>query len=86
MRIVEFPGCNTWLNKPEDMTDEQCEGVPAFRSKDEDGYPFTLVALQPNYEDQKAIAAGRPIMLKILGNAFPPIATFTMDENDQPNF
>lgn len=86
MHAVNFPEANIFLNKPADMTDAQCEGIPAYRSIDADGFPYTLVNMMPNKEDIEAINRGGAIALKIVGNAFPPFAMFTINENGEGNF
>jgi len=86
MLPVDFEGTNLTLNKPSEMTDEQCQSVKAFKGIDQEGFPFILLAFKPNYEDIEAIKAGRPIMLKIITAAsIPPVAMYTYDENFNAN-
>lgn len=85
MYPIDFEGANTNLVKPENMTDEQCYSLPAFRGEDENGFKFTLVAFKPNYEDLRALQEGRPLYLKVLGEGFAPVALFTLDENGNAN-
>lgn len=68
------------------MTDEECYSVWAHAGIDANGYPYYMTCWQPSYEDKKAIAEGRPIMVKVLSKALPPMALFTLDENDEGNF
>jgi len=86
MRGVKFEGATFDLVKPKDMTDEQCLPLPAMRGVDANGFPFILTAFEPNHEDLKALQEGRPLFLKVIGNAFPPVALFTCDENGEGNF
>lgn len=86
MLPVDFEGTNITFTKPKDMTDEECLPVNAFKGIDTAGFPFILLAFQPNYEDIQAIKEGRPIMLKIMtAGPMPPVAMYTYDENFKPN-
>lgn len=80
MLPVDFEGTNINLTKSSNMTDEQCSEVRAFKGVDVDGFPFFLTAWQPSKEDIEAINAGRPIMLKVMGQSAPPVAMYTFDD------
>lgn len=83
---IKFEGVNTELQKPDDMTDEQCIGLPAERGTDGEGFDYYLTAWMPNKEDVEAVMAGRPIFLKVIGKTHPPVALFTIDEKGEGNF
>jgi hypothetical protein len=85
MLTVDFPGTNIDLIKPEQMTDEECSAARAFVGIDDAGYPFILTAWKPNKEDLDALNAGRPLMLKIIGQQTPPVAMYTYNENYEAN-
>ncbi|GAB2959091.1 hypothetical protein GCM10027048_27900 [Hymenobacter coalescens] len=85
MLPVDFPGTNITFAKPGDMTDEQCYALKAMVGTDGNGFPYTLTAWQPSYEDLQALNAGRPIMLQIIGGGMPPVALWTYDEETNPN-
>lgn len=85
MHPIEFPG-SVEIRKPEEMTDSQCYSVYATAGVDADGFPYYITCWQPSYEDKKAIEEGRPIYVKVLGKGLPPMALFTLDENDNGNF
>lgn len=85
MRPVEFPG-SVEIKKPSDMTDEQCSSAWASAGIDEDGFPYCMTAWMPNYEDIKAMNEGRPVYVKVIGKHLPPMALFTIDENNKGNF
>ena len=53
---------------------------------DSESYPYYMTAWQPNKEDIEAINRGEPIYIKTLSNALPPMAVFTLDENNEGNF
>lgn len=84
MHPVSFEGA-TEIKKPADMSDEECSSIWAAHGVDEAGYPFFLEAWKPSYEDIQAINRGEPIYVKIMSNGLPPIAMFTMDENNEMN-
>lgn len=80
MRPIHFPESNIQFGKPENMTDEECYSVSAYKG---DGFINTV--WMPNREDIEAINAGRPIILSITGSSMPPVSMFTCDENNLPN-
>src|SRR6185436_16344616 len=49
-------------------------------------FPYYITAWQPNKEDLDALNRGEPIYIKTLSQALPPMAVFTLDENNQGNF
>jgi len=53
---------------------------------DTDKYPFYLTAWKPNKEDLDALNRGEPIYVKTLSKQLPPMALFTLDENNEANF
>ena len=67
------------------MTDEECLGLPAQRGVDSGGFPYFLTGWMPNKEDLEALNRGEPIYLKVIGNGFPPVAMFTVDEENEIN-
>ena len=85
MRPVEFEG-STEIKKPANMTDEECSSAWATAGVDINGDHYYMTAWQPNYEDLQALNAGKPIFVKTLGRVLPPMALFTLDENNKGNF
>lgn len=85
MIAVPFDGCNLELNKPYNMSDEECGSCPAYFGDIGGGYAGFVIALQPNKEDIEAINAGRPIFVKVLSRSFAPMVLYTLDENNNPN-
>jgi hypothetical protein len=95
MLPVNFQGSNLDLNKPPEMTDEECAAVRAFKGTVperaylaiEDGteYPFILTAWMPSKEDLEALNAGRPLWLRVLSFKHPPVVLFTLNDNDEIN-
>lgn len=85
MHPIEFAG-STEVKKPANMTDEECLSVWATAGIDLDGYPYYITAWKPSYEDLQAINRGEPIYVKTLSKQLPPMALFTLDENNNGNF
>lgn len=86
MSPIDFEGTNVTYGKPSDMTDEECTPLKAYKGPDEANRPCTLTAWMPNADDMKAINAGLPIYLKIVGEGMPPVALYTLNENNMPNW
>jgi hypothetical protein len=53
---------------------------------DVDEYPYYISAWKPSYEDLQALNRGEPVYVKTLSRQLPPMALFTLDENNQGNF
>jgi hypothetical protein len=85
MMPIDFPGTNLTLKKPENMTDEQCMEIKAFRGVDVDGFPFILTMWQPSKEDIDAIVIGTPIAVKVMSSGFAPMAIFTVNDKGEAN-
>lgn len=60
------------------------EGI--YAGIDSEGFSYYLTAWKPNKEDIEAINRGEPIYIKTLARQLPPMAVFTLAENNQPNF
>lgn len=108
MHPIQFEG-SVQINKPENMTDEQCMSAWAkfgfdvlfkiieskgmaklplamYAGIDTEKFPFYMTAWKPNKEDIEAINRGEPIYVKVLARQLPPMAIFTLDENEEGNF
>lgn len=59
-------------------------GVAA--GEDSDQYPYYITAWKPSYEDLQALNRGEPIYVKTLSKQLPPMALFTLDEDNKGNF
>jgi len=82
MKPIIFPGANLVLNKPADMTDEQCSPLHVQKVTSQ-GFPYYISAWQPSEEDIAAINQGRPVFLQITGAAHPPVSLFTLTEKGE---
>lgn len=61
-------------------------GTPhIYMDTDVEGFDFFLTAWKPSYEDIQAINRGEPIYIKTISQGLPPMAVFTMDENNEVN-
>lgn len=74
------------ISKPAHMTDEQCISAWAKFGFDTDNFPYYLTAWKPNKGDLDALNRGEPVYVKTLSKQLPPMALFTLDENNQPNW
>lgn len=52
---------------------------------DNEGFRYFITAWMPNKEDREAINRGEAIFIKTVSNGLPPMALFTLDENDKIN-
>ena len=86
MKGIKFEGATFDLIKPNNMTDEQCNSLPATRGVDNNGFEYILTAFQPSEEDIKAFNEGRPLYLKVIGTSFAPVSLYTLNENGEGNF
>jgi hypothetical protein len=59
---------------------------PVVAGVDTDKYQYFLTAWKPSYEDLKALNRGEPVYVKTLSTGLPPMALFTLDENNEANF
>lgn len=59
--------------------------VSVAAGKDEADYPYYVTAWKPSYEDLQAMNRGEPIYIKTLSTGLPPMAVFTLNENNELN-
>lgn len=60
------------------------EGI--YAGIDSENFSYYMTAWQPNKEDLEALNRGEPVYIKTLCKQLPPMAVFTMDENNNGNF
>lgn len=53
---------------------------------DSEEFPYYLTAWKPNKEDIEAVNRGEAVYVKTLSKQLPPMALFTLDENNKPNW
>ena len=68
MKPIEFDGQNTVLQKPESMTDEECQPLPCFR----DGKQV-ISKWELTEEEQEHVAKHGFIWVSVIGDNQPPI-------------
>lgn len=71
-------GMNVILQKPQGWTDEECASIPVLKT-DTDRGPSYIVAFKPSPADLFALNAGQPVLVRVTGGLFPPMAVFTTD-------
>jgi hypothetical protein len=64
MPVNDFPGVNTTLQRPVNMTEEECMPLSACVVSSFRGMQFTT-CWQPSYEDVKALEAGKSVVVEI---------------------
>jgi len=85
MKNIAIPG-SVSLAKPDNVPDDQHEPLQVVIIKPQhSSLKGFVMGWMPNKEDKEAIAAGKPILMKIAGPVLPFIELFTLDENDEPN-
>jgi len=57
-----------------------------YAGVDTDLFPYYMTAWKPNKEDIDAINKGLPVYIKTLSKQLPPMAVFTLNENNEPNW
>ncbi|ACU61346.1 hypothetical protein [Chitinophaga pinensis] len=82
MLPITFPEHNTVYGKPEEMTDDQCMALPAWKGEapiDEEGsrVPVIISCWQLSKEDLDEINKNGCIWLSVSGTQLPPVSVFT---------
>lgn len=68
---VDFPEANCIFEKPEDMTEEQYEAVPARTCKDSDGFPQVVTCWELSNEEREEVARTGKVYLGVVGGGLP---------------
>lgn len=85
MRHINFQGSNWMFDPPRQLADQQPEPMYAYVQRDPKlGLIHTDTMWQPNKEDLANIAAGRPIMLRVMGMGMAKVEMYSINENDEP--
>jgi len=82
MRPVNFKGSNIVMEKPSNMTDEQCMPLNAFKGFDDNVGNYFVTAWTPNKEDMEALQRGEPLYVMVCGSGLPPMSLYTMNEDN----
>lgn len=78
MKPVMIEGMNVILKKPEGWADEECGEIAVLKTDTPRG-PSYIVAFKPSAADLFALNAGQPVLVRVTGGLFPPMAVFTTD-------
>jgi hypothetical protein len=88
--VRAIAGFTRALCKPKDWDEEKfgkCMGLPILDHVDEHGQKSMMSAWEPTPEEIKALAAGAPIYLRVLGTIHPPVGLWVgkppTDQGDQ---
>jgi hypothetical protein len=71
MRPIEFRHANHVLNKPPEMTDEECAPLHVHVSHHDNAM---ISCWRPTWRERFAIFFGRPVWLWVMGRAHPPVS------------
>lgn len=84
MKPVDFPQKNIVLVGPPETSRELIIPLPAFKGFFNDGTPAFISCWEPNDEERKAIAEGKPVWFVSLSRFHPPISLITENPFDPP--
>lgn len=63
-----------YLNKPANMTDEECECLSVWQGDMDNGMPAVISCWKPTKEELEEINRTGRIWVVVCGNSMPPIA------------
>lgn len=88
MTAVTFPEANTKFCAPDDLSEAQCQTIPAFSGKVSggsiDGAAIVVVAWQPSPAEIEQIGQGKPIFLSCVGGLPPHFLCTSFQEASNP--
>lgn len=73
---IDFEGSNITLNKPDNMTDEQCLSIKAYKGLNNDGFPCFITCWKPSEEELEQLKQGYCVWLSVLSNSFAPASIY----------
>lgn len=77
MKPIHFPEANLELQKPEDMTDEQCSPLPVCTCRTADGMPLVISCWEPTPEEWDVLRKQGHIFVAIVSeDSHPPLIVF----------
>ena len=77
MKPIEFPEANTILNKPDEMTDEECMPLPVCVCRDSEDLPLIISCWEPTPEEWDALRKQGRIYIAIVSEEYhPPLIVF----------
>jgi hypothetical protein len=72
MELASFDEANTVLDKPADMTHDQCESASVCRTQYDDGTPVVISCWRVTKEELEEIQRTGRVWLTIVGQTMPP--------------
>lgn len=79
MKPLDFEGSNITLIAPKGKHEKDIKTIKGYQGIDDMGLDYVVTMWQPSEEEKQAIANGSVICLKVIGQAIPPVALFTLD-------
>lgn len=84
MKPIEFPEANTVLNKPDEMTDEECMPLPVCVCRDSEDLPLIISCWEPTPEEWDTLRKQGRIYIAIVSEEYhPPLILFPGNPFDQ---
>lgn len=84
MKPIEFPEANTVLNKPDEMTDEECMPLPVCVCRDSEDLPLIISCWEPTAEEWDTLRKQGRIYIAIVSEEYhPPLIVFPGNPFDQ---
>ena len=84
MKPIEFPESNIVLNKPDEMTDEECMPLPVCVCRDVDDLPLIISCWKPTPEEWDTLCEQGRIYIAIVSEEYhPPLIVFPGNPFDQ---
>lgn len=74
MNLASFPESNAVLDKPRDMTYEQCEAASVFKGVSSDGHPIVVTCWKATQAELDEINRTGRVWLYVYGETMPPCA------------
>ena len=77
MKPIQFPESNIVLNKPAEMTDDECMPLPVCVCRDADDIPLMISCWEPTDEEWDALRKQRCIYIAVVSETkHPPLIVF----------
>jgi len=84
LKPIEFPEANTVLNKPDNMTDEECMPLPVCVCRDSEDLPLIISCWEPTTEEWDTLLKQGRIYIAIVSEEYhPPLIVFPGNPFDQ---
>lgn len=76
---IDFEHANANFHKPKDMTDEQCQTLPAWRGNYPDGQSVIISCWKLSKEDIEEVLKTGVVWLHVVGGITPPVSIDTQN-------